>query len=239
LLLLLAAGATACGDWRTRDPVTPVSYGQSSEQVPRNLGRLRRLAFVPLSQTPHEKCWGGAGPAFRSVDDNLVAAQTAAGILTEEKGYELQPVTEMNSADLFAGESREQLLDEFTGWARLPRDEPLEVATASHAFAAAVIARHDVDGILLLWLRHSCSAAENPVLAGLLRGLEFGMRTPETEEALRAPMPLYDVTLIEAATLRPVLQARYGLMSHALPGDPLEELLRTLEPAVPKVLTAD
>jgi hypothetical protein len=57
----------------------------------------------------------------RSVDDHMATGTKVAGILARGKGYELQPVTELDGADLFAGAARERLLAEFTGWPGLPR----------------------------------------------------------------------------------------------------------------------
>ncbi len=218
-LALLAAG---CRPWQTQDPVTPVSYERSYEQVPRNLGRLRRLAFVPLVEPVSDKCAGASGgtPVF---DDRTSRAPDVTRVLVEQKGYELEPITDGNSADLLAteAEGRERLIEDLQAWVELDKKPP-EAGSSGHAFAVELVSRHDVDGILLVRFGDQCAS-----MAVFWNNLKA--RSPQN-----IPTAADWVVLLEAATLRPVFRAGgWGWLRETRADRALDQL----EPAIPKLLT--
>lgn len=218
-LALLAAG---CRPWQTQDPVTPVSYERSYEQVPRNLGRLRRLAFVPLVEPLPDKCAGSYGdtPVF---DDRTSRAPDVTRVLVEQKGYEIEPITDANSADLLAteAEGRERLVKALQAWVELD-EKPPEPGSPGHVIAVELVRRHAVDGILLVRFRDECAS-----MAVFWANLKA--QSPQN-----IPSAADRVVLLEAATLRPVFRAGgWGWLRETRADRALDQL----EPAIPKLLT--
>lgn len=87
--LMLATGCAS--DWRTREPVTPISYAAEVARAPHSVGRLARLAVLPVTlhievdeSTRSQPDW----PARR--EDIARALQgDIARYLSEHKGYEV------------------------------------------------------------------------------------------------------------------------------------------------------
>jgi hypothetical protein len=225
--LLLCAG---CGGktWQTAQPVTPTTYERVGAPVERTIGKLRRLAVLPVKMDVTLPLFGGAFSEPRTRDAEARLAATWAGrttaFLSGTKGYEIVPLEALG-----AGEAA---LSALADWA--PDAEEDATAPPDTAAAVASLARRlGVDGFVAVrGLQRAPNASL--VLTILTASLTWPLIALENREAYRA-------AVVEAATGRVVWRARVWHASPFLGGaarrlNP-EDLFGRIEHAVPIVLT--
>lgn len=246
LAMCLGAVQIGCAPWQTSAPVTPVSYQISREQLPRTVGKLRRLAVVQLRLVP-QGCAGGTDGAWQ-----LTALDpTAREILAQRKGYEL---IEPDAAHRLAGVG--DRLDATTAplVAELlaAKDAALPPGSALAGWLARLREVERVDGVLVLKQEVACLKSSTAT-RGLLALFTFGI-----SEVLPAdfsqPMAEYlEVVVLETASSRLVWRNAYGRLEQELVKPPMTfngpmrgdalrvwsmtHVLQPLEPAVPRLLT--
>jgi len=234
---LLLAG---CAAWQTEKPVTPSSYQKSREQVPRNVGKLRRLAVLPIHQTAPSVC--GIGNSEIDISPGI-PVPGATEFLTTQRGYELIPLDPERYRQWLDSSSNQAFLKEIAEWStETSADTPPGPLTESLVEYART--GDNADGLLVFFTHYSCDRA-NPALRAL-----FGISTAGISEFVPGPIqnvhPTYRVAILEAATKRPVwrvampdpwlaTRARSPLFDKKMSYP--EILFEDLEPAIPKLLT--
>jgi hypothetical protein len=244
-LLGLCVALSACAPWQTREPVRAVSYQTSREQVPRTVGKLRRLAALQVRVVPR-----GCADSTDGLGQLTALDATARELLAQRKGYEL---LEPDAAHPLAGVG-----DPLDATSRTLVAELLAAKDAAQAPGPALAAwlgrlreSEGVDGLLVLKLETVCYKAM-PVTRVLGALLSFGVT-----EALghkTEPVAEYlDAMVFETASARMVWRNVYGQLEQALveprvkddgPGRmaavrawSIEHVLGVIEPAVPRLLT--
>jgi hypothetical protein len=225
--LLLAA----CAPYQTAEKVTPVSYRQADDLLQRNLGLLRRVAVIELSQSPPAAC--GAAYDGRAAWSDIHPSMNR--VLGDEKGYELVFIdpTQRTAA----------MLDEIGAWPSW--DKPAKAGPAIGALMDDLRTQRRVDALLVRLDRSTCQMGE-PMWRAAMGAMTLGFN-----ELLPDPrmLKIYSVTqawIFETATGKLVWQHSVDQGNEELKDfvflrkkSPLitEELLGTLEPAIPRILT--
>lgn len=84
IILLALLGCTY--RWQSDDPVSPITYKDASLRKASSVGKLRRLALMPIELKPYR----GQYPSSKQKQDAAVHYQDiCAAYLTKEKGYEV------------------------------------------------------------------------------------------------------------------------------------------------------
>lgn len=238
-VLLTSIALSGCAAWQTAETVTPISYSVSRERIPRTIGKLRRLALIPLYQPAPKICNGsGNGPALAPDQWYVGPALTSL----QDKGYEIVLLKEIIDAH-----TRNQLLNpsflESIGKWSIQTQGPLDpsLGNAISSFGK----QNNFDGLLILQMEETCPFA-NQAFRTLL-----GISTLGLSEFLPNPSLQqihYEIwaTIIEVSGARPVWR------SHVLPElidwwqdgpfaterrSATDSLFEDLEAAIPKILT--
>jgi hypothetical protein len=244
--LCLLATLAACAPWQTSAPITAVSYQTSREQLPRTVGKLRRLAALQVRIVP-AVCASSTGGMGR-----LTALDsTAREQLVQRRGYEL---IEPDAAHPLVGVG-----------------DPLDATSA--ALVADLLAAKDpaqppgpaladwlgrlrdgerVDGVLVLTQEVACLKS-SPATRGLLALGTFGVSELLGLDATLPFQEYLDVVVFETSSSRMVWRNVYGRLEQDLVKPPptitdpgredavrawsMTHLLEPLEPAVPRLLT--
>lgn len=246
LAMCLGAVQIGCAPWQTSAPVTPVSYQTSREQLPRTVGKLRRLAVVQLRLVP-QGCAGGTDGAWQ-----LTALDpTARELLAQRKGYELiEPDAAHPLADV--GDPRIATSVQLVADLLAVKDATMPPGPALAAWLSQLREDERVDGVLVLKQEVACLKSATAT-RGLLALGTFGL-----SEVLPAdfsqPMAEYlEVVVLETASARLVWRNVYGRLEQELVKPPMTfkgpvrgdalrvwsmtYVLKPLEPAVPRLLT--
>jgi hypothetical protein len=225
-MLVLCA---ACGGktWHTTQPVTPTTYGRLDAPIERSVGKLRRLALLPVKVDVTLPLFGGA---FSEKRTRAAEEQLAQGwrwgselFLTGAKGYEVVRVEDL-------GEEL-AVLDALAVWAAAAEADQMAPPETARA-AAAAGQRLSVDGFLII---RGLERAPNvtTILTILTASLTWPLILLENRQEYRA-------VIVEAATGRIVWRANVWQSSISMdnPRPKLmpEALFRDIEHAVPKVL---
>jgi hypothetical protein len=227
--LLLAA----CAPYQTTEKVTPVSYRMAEDALGRNVGLLRRMALMELSQAPPNACGANYDGrlAWSAVEPDMHR------VLGNEKGYEL--------IDVGASGQPAALIDEIGSWPA--PDKLVKAGPSLGALLDSLRNQRQVDALLVRLDRRTCQMAE-PALR-----LAMGAMTLGLNELLPNPemTKIYLVTqawVFETATGKlvwqhSVFQSQQELKAffesrpvRQLP-NPTDSLLAPLEPAIPRILT--
>lgn len=239
--LLTALGLAGCAPWQSSAPVTPSSYAQARDVMPRTLGRLRRLVLVELDRAAPKACDAGTdGEVTLTVPD----AETRE-ILVERKGYELvDPAPDAGHPWLDDGAVQALAQDmrraEGAG-------DALQLAAPLRAWLDRLRAEHQVDALFVVQVESTCGNALGP-LRGALAIVSLGTSELTKNPELRRLETLYVAAAFESASGRLVWRNEVGHGAKALDAfrqlrgatagpSPLERLLEPVEPAVPKILT--
>lgn len=114
LFVLAVCGCTY--HWQSRDPVNPATYRAASYRSADSVGRLRRLALMPVELKSYEG-------KYKTAQDRASAARVhqedCARFLADEKGYEVVVVTDADGkwpAELFAGAGQDETGDLSRRW---------------------------------------------------------------------------------------------------------------------------
>ena len=226
--------ASACGGktWHTTGPVTPTTYHGIDAPIERSVGKLRRLALLPVKVDVTLALFKGAfsKERTRAVAESLAATwgTGSAGYLSAAKGYEVIRL-EGHGEDHAA-------LASLAAWAMdAGRDQtpPPELAQAT----AALARRLSVDGFLVVrGLQRSPNVTS--VLALLTASLSWALIPLESRQEYRG-------VIVEGASGRLVWRANVWQASIEI-GDAHERfriaparLFENIEHAVPAALTID
>jgi hypothetical protein len=221
----------ACAPYQTTEKVTPVSYRQADDSLQRNIGLLRRMAVIELSQAPPAACGAAydGRAAWSEIDPSMIR------VLGDEKGYELVFID--------TAQRTTALLDEIGSWPvweKLARAGP-----AIGALMDELRAQRQVDALLVRLDRSTCQMGD-PALRAVVGVTTLGMNELLPD---RNMLKIYDVTqawIFETSTGKLVwqhtLDQNYDQLKdffllRSRPPLVSEELLRTLEPAIPRLLT--
>lgn len=235
----------SCGPLQTTTQITPSSYRESFEAVPRTVGKLRRLVMVSVIQPAPAVCAGGKEKFDKDSQDKIGEAYYH---LYEKKGYDVIPV------ESFAYEAKAQIpakklaeystqLADWTG-----KSEPDGTPTDSIKHIIDDIGLPvQADGVVILHAFESCLAADSPALRGLIAISSLGLsEIPASRDNPNSPFktfPKFVVAVCETRSGRIVWKntsdrARMiKLWKWTKPGTELELLFDPLDNAVPKVLT--
>jgi len=245
-VLCLCAALTACAPWQTSAPVTAVSYQASREQLPRTVGKLRRLAVLQVRVVPRV-CAGGTDDVGRPTPVD----PTARDLLTQRKGYELM---EPDAAHPLAGvgdpldaTSAALVVDLLAA-----KDAEQPPGPALAAWLGRLREGERVDGLLVLKQEVSCLKS-SPATRGLLALFTFGVSEAVGLDATQPMAEYLDVVVFETASSRMVWRNVYGRVEQELVKPPpsltgpgrkdavhawaIAHVLEALEPAVPRLLT--
>lgn len=241
-VLMAALGLSGCAPWQSNAPVTPSSYAQARDVVPRTLGRLRRLVLVELDRASPKACDAGTdGEATLTAPD-----PDARAILAERKGYELvDPAPD--AGQLWLDDSAVQALAQDMLRARDGGDT-LQLAAPVRAQLDRLRAERQVDALFVVEVESTC-AMDNTLLRGATAIVTLGMSELTKNPELRRHYSVYTAAAFESASGRLVwhhhvlgsagslLDAVRLLKDPAAATPLLERLLEPVEPAVPKILT--
>lgn len=243
--LCLCAALTACAPWQTSTPVSAVSYQFSREQVPRTVGKLRRLAVLQVRVVPR-----GCADSTDGLGRLIALDPTARALLSQRKGYDL---LEPDAAHPLAGVGVP--LDATT---QTLVADLLAARDAAHAPGPALAAwlghirdAERVDGVLVLKQEIVCFKAM-PVTRVLGALLSFGV-TEALGDATQPVAEYLDAAVFETVSSRMVWRNVYGELEQTLVKPPMrvtgpgreaairawsiEHVLGAIEPAVPRLLT--
>ena len=221
----------ACAPYQTPEKVKPVSYRQADDSLQRNIGLLRRMAVVELSQAPPVAC--GASYDGRAAWSDIDPSMNR--VLGDEKGYELLFID--------ATQRTAAVLDEIGSW---PSWEKLAKAgPALESLMDDLRTQRQADALLVRLDRSTCGMGE-PALRAFMGAASLGMNELFPDPNMRK---IYDVTkawIFETSTGKLVWQHSVDQSYDKLKdlvlfrrSAPLvtEELLGTIEPAIPRILT--
>lgn len=241
LLAICALFLTGCAAWQTSQPVTPVSYQASREKIPRQVGKLRRLAAIPIHQEEPSICSeNGRGVTTLAYDDPDY--RRAASYLSARKGYEIVELDPATYADWLLPPANEEFLRELSNWSA---SSSREEAPGPHVQALVNQARNRemVDGVLVFHIHRNCfmgNSAGRLTLGILTLGLNELLPDPRSKELYTT----YRACILEAISGHPVW--RDDTIDHARNlwtsghQDALsfeDNFFNDLEPAIPKILT--
>ena len=156
---LLASGCSTTV-WRTPGDVTPATYLPEKTGIKRSVGRLRKLAILPVRFNINEqrsKCddiipfWRPNYPKKKKEEAfRRTILKNSAKTLSDWKGYEVVPLTEALLKKTGSGlEEAKKELDTLAGWAKKSPDgspPPEEIA----GIISRIGGRYDVDGVVLM-----------------------------------------------------------------------------------------
>ncbi|HSB99982.1 MAG TPA: hypothetical protein VLE45_08710 [Burkholderiaceae bacterium] len=221
-----------------------MSYETSREQIPRTVGRLRRMAVAQLHHLP-KVCEGGTDREVWLAPLDIVARD----LLAQRKGYELiQPDMEHAAG---AGDPASAALVADLMAAMDPARPP---GPALGAWLSQLRNDHRVDGVLVLRVEISCLRAE-PATRGLLALFSFGVSEVVGIDYSKHSDEFLDAVVFETTSSRVVWRNAYGRLEQELlvkpplsvlqdpPGETkfrawaINHLLDPIEPAVPRLLT--
>jgi hypothetical protein len=221
----------ACAPYQTAEKVTPVSYRQADDSLQRNLGLLRRMAVMELSQSPPAAC--GAAYDGRAAWSDIDPSMNR--VLGDEKGYELVFID--------SAQQTTAMLDEIGAWPSW--DKPAKAGPAIGSLMDELRKQRQVDALLVRLDRSTCGMGE-PALRAVMGVTTLGMNELLPD---RNMLKIYNVTqawVFETSTGKLVWQHSVDQSYDKLKdlvllrqGTPLvtDELLGTLEPAIPRILT--
>jgi hypothetical protein len=236
MLCLSPLLVAACAEFRTTekyqaaDKVTPVSFTQANDALGRQVGLLRRMAVLQLSQAPPKVC----GSAYNGRMSVAAIDVVTRRILVDEKGYEL---VEVGAAQVPAA-----LVDEIRLWSG-----PEKPASAGPVLASWIEVQRDglqVDAVLVRLDRVTCLMAEDPSYRVLQGVSSLGMSELLPPRPHADPIfPVAEAWVFEAKTgklvwrhaVRPWQTAHRELRGSSQ--SPVVPLLEPLETAIPRVLT--
>jgi len=245
-VLCLCAALTACAPWQTSAPITAVSYRTSREQVPRTVGKLRRLAALQVRVVPRVCAGGTDGVGHLTAVD-----PTARDLLAQRKGYELM---EPDAAHPLAGVGDPLDASSATLVADLlaAKDAAQPLGPALAAWLGRLREGAHVDGVLVLKQEVSCLKS-SPATRGLGALLSFGVTEVVGLDTTQPIAEYLDVAVFETSSSRMVWRNAYGRLEQVLVEPPrtltgpgradavrawsMAHLLEALEPAVPRLLT--
>lgn len=244
-LLVLASAALlpGCAAWKTAEPVSPSSYQVSRSHIPRTVGKLRRLAILPIAQQPPHACRSTSnGEAAIALP--LGDAGDAALFLSKQKGYEIVSLAAERYPAWLDNSVNQEFVSEVIAWSAQTRDDA-PIGPLLSSLAEQVGEGERVDGILLLHVEDSCARA-NTAGRTLLGIASLGASEVLVDPKLQEVFPVYRAAIIETAGKRPAwrntvdmawsgLRVYFSLSGKAKPFS--EYLFEDLEPAVPKMLT--
>ena len=226
-MLLVGLLCTACGGktWHTTTPTTPTTYDRIDAPIERSVGKLRRLALVPVKIDATLELFHGAFSKARTqaaeADRGRAWAWGTEAYLASAKGYEIVRLDDM-SEDAAA-------LATLTAWAEDGRAD--QTPPADTASAIAEMARRlSVDGFVVV---RGVERAPRltPILMILTASLSWPLIAVENRQN-------YHADVIEAASGRIVWRANLWKASPVLQYVPFgpADLFRDIEHAVPSVL---
>ncbi|WP_024301816.1 hypothetical protein [Pseudogulbenkiania sp. MAI-1] len=242
-MLLVVAGwlLAACSAWESKQPVSPVSYQSAREGIPRTVGRLRRLAPIPIVQQPAKICLYGNDEIAIDYDNGFF--QLVADYLAQRKGYELILPDPDRYPEWLVPPRNLPFLQEITTWSVNSQVEQLP-GSSSRRLLERLRTGEVADGVLILHIHNSCSMA-NATERAMFGIMTLGFNELLTNPELEKPYITYRVSILEAASARPVwriavredwLRTRRQLKWGGERTDE-EYLFEDLEPAIPKLLT--
>lgn len=228
---------SGCSTWQTAIAPTPTSYGSSREQIPRTVGKLRRLAVLATDEKAPAAC--GASDGELAVAD----AGAASDYLHRHKGYAIVALDVAAYAEWLDAARNGGFLRELADWLRDTSGEVRPGPLVS-ALVRTAASRERTDGVLFVHRRHTCQRA-NTVFRGLLGIGTLGMSELMPDPKLQELHPIYHVAIVESAGLRPVWRRSVSVAWHDFADQfsrkearpVVETLFEDLEPAVPAILT--
>lgn len=147
----------SCVQWQTTAQITPSSYQESFETVPRTVGKLRRLVMVSVIQPAPAVCTVGVVERSR---DKIAEAYR---ILSEKKGYEVIPIE--NPAYQTKAQLPVDRLAEYSAqladWTRKSDADAIPPDPIRHIIDAIGLPV-GADGVVVLHILQTCPAAEPP-----------------------------------------------------------------------------
>lgn len=245
-ILSLCIALSGCAPWQSNAPVTTVSYQSSREQIPRTVGKLRRMAVLQLRLLP-QVCEGGADDAFHLVPLDKGARE----LLSQRKGYELIE-TDLPQLSVGPGDSTNAALVADLQASMDPARPP---GPSLDAWLSRLRKDERVDGLLVLRQEMPCLSAE-PALRALIAVGTFGVS--ELAGAMGGDFAkpyaeFLDVVVFETASSRVIWRNAYGRLEQELVKPPwtikrprrqdafhawaINYLIEPIEPAVPRLLT--
>ena len=241
--ILLSLILSACGPRKTTEPVTPISYRSTLGQLPHTIGKLRRLAFLPVIENAPNPCRGGGEKVY--IDQNESHVRNAVYFLTNQRGYEVIVLDEQRIDELLGSietngslskSVKETLLEEIVRWSSRTDNNEMPPPLL-RSLVDQVRERDQVDGLLVLNLRWGCMA---DLTVNKIMTFGWVVLFPSDEQINQ--IPSYYATLLETASARPVFVSDIGHYACAIREKNLGEkdcviyVLSGLEPALPKVL---
>lgn len=227
---------SACSAWQTEREVTPSSYQTSREKIPRKVGKLRRMAVLPIRQSAPRIC-DDSGEI--RVDYEHRYFTDAQAYLVSHKGYEIVRLDPARYQVWLTSPQNQEFLQEITHWsANSEADTPPGEKTT--ALLARIHEMEHTDGLMVFHIHVNC------LMAHSAPRMFFGVFTLGLSEILGpSPEDSYTtnrVAIIETATSRPVWRksARAGISKTPFGGRSNTDedyLFSDLDPAVPKILT--
>lgn len=233
----------SCAPSQTITQVTPSSYRESFETVPRTVGKLRRLVMMSVIQPAPPVCTERNIEQFTQRSQDKI--NEAYYLLSERKGYEIVPIVSAAyeaKAQIPAGRLAEYSSHFLAEWAR-KSDADAVPPDVIKRIIDAVGSPVQADGVVVLHAMQTCFAAEHPTLRGLAAIFSLGTTeipgNPDTFKAL----PEFVITICERHSGRIVWKNTSSRVESerfwrpTKHGSDMELLFNSLENAVPKVLT--
>lgn len=246
LVPCLWIASIGCAPWQTRAPITAVSYQTSREQVPRTVGKLRRLVAIQVRVVP-KGCAGGTDGEGRLT----VLHPAARELLAQRRGYELvepdltRPVAGFGDAQVAT--TAAVVADVLNA-----RDPAQPAGPALAAWLGRLREGERIDGVLVLKQEVACLAS-SPATRGLLALFTFGVSEVVGADFTEPNAEYFAVSVFETAAARMVWRSVYGRIEQELVKPPLSlsgpeqadarrawsiaHVLEDIEPAVPRLLT--
>lgn len=247
LLALGLAGVLAgCAPWQSGAPVQAVSYQTSREQLPRTVGKLRRLAVLQMRVVPR-----GCAGSTEGLGRPTALEPAARELLAQRRGYEL---IEPDAAHPLAGigDPADAATVALAADLMAARDPAQPPGTALAAWLARLRQDGRVDGLLVLRLEQACLQS-SPATRGLLALFSLGVSEVVGLDATQPIEEYLEAAVFETASARMVWRNVYGRLEQQLVKPPpapggagrveavrpwaVVHLLEGIEPAVPRLLT--
>lgn len=227
-----------CAAWQTNPPDSEDSYLAPTAEARRNVGKLRRLAFLSLYQRAPSACSKSRDREVE-VSPLLGSTQEMTQFLAAQKGYEIVLLDDARYQQWLSDESHRDFLQEASQWSVTTRGSA-EIGPLTKSFIAYVREREKVDGLMLVHTRDLCSRA-NLLLRALVIIGTVGLAELSPEDGMNGIYQVHNAGLIEAATSSVVWRNSLHMgwnnfrgQFTLAPRQPLfsETLFKSLEPAL-------
>jgi hypothetical protein len=227
------------GAWQTNQLITPSSYQTSRGQIPRTVGKLRRLAVLPIWQ---QVGCGKRRPEI-AIDFDRPFFKASVKYLSSVKGYEIISLDPSRYPMWLLANQNQRFLDEIAKWSsnklldvdevvKWPSNSTIERSPGSltESLLEKLRANESIDGLLVFYV---------------YTHFDDNCRDVEPIDAISLALRSYRLSILETATSRPVWRFTASENRVYSLGEPWswgqrskeEYLFGDLDAAIPKLLT--